>query len=489
MNLKNRKRIVASGIFLKMIVKNYTYKLLLAFLVLCLSCGEAVKKRKAKKEAQARDLPHILQSKKLQALVDNSSTSYFVYRGVPMGFEYELLGAFAKHLDVELEIILIEDLDRVVKNLKDGEADIIAANLTVTQDRQKQIAFSEDILRSKQVLVQHKLKGKKIVEKPSELDDSLVFVRRHSSFYDRLENLNEELGVDIKIKQAPGNTTVEKLMQQVNDGVIHYTVADEHIAKINKAYLRNIDISVPISLEQKVAWAVRKNATQLLDTLDQWLGQFKKTLDFRMIYLKYYGNTQLFRSRLSSELFTSKSGTLSPYDKIVQAQAKRVGWDWRLLVSLIYQESGFEPTSKAWTGAYGLMQLMPETAKSFGVDSSSSPEENIAAGIKYLEWLDKEFEEKVPDSTERISFVLAAYNVGLGHVFDAIRLAEKHGLNPQVWKGNVAEMLLNKSQPEYYKDKVVYYGYCRGTEPYKYVNEVWDRFEHYRNMTDSIRRN
>ena len=96
---------------------------------------------------------------------------------------------------------------------------------------------------------------------------------------------------------------------------------------------------------------------------------------------------------------------------------------------------------------------------------------------------DEQFEEKVPDSTERIKFVLASYNVGLGHIFDAMRLAEKYDLDSQKWKDNVAEMILKKSYPEYYRDDVVYYGYCRGSETYKYVNEIYSRFEHYQNVT------
>ena len=107
----------------------------------------------------------------------------------------------------------------------------------------------------------------------------------------------------------------------------------------------------------------------------------------------------------------------------------------------------------------------------------------IEAGVEYLKWLDEQFEEKVQDSTERIKFVLASYNVGLGHIFDAMRLAEKYDLDSQKWKDNVAEMILKKSNPEYYRDDVVYYGYCRGSETYKYVNEIYSRFEHYQNVT------
>ncbi|KAA3650638.1 MAG: lytic transglycosylase F [Bacteroidetes bacterium] len=437
------------------------------------------------KEKTAFDLDSIRKRGKLIALVDNSSTSYFVYKGKPMGFEYDLLTKFADYIDLELEVKFISNLDSVANELFLKKADIIAANLTVTKERKKFLSFSNQILASKQVLVQQLNKSRKLIESPSELIDSTIYVRKASSFYQRLVHLSEEIGGNLKIKTVPGNVTVEQLIKKVNDGEIAFTVADEHVAKINKAFYRNIDIKTAISLEQKLAWAVRPKSKVLLDSINNWLNKYKHTLEFRMFYLKYFGNTQLYRSRLNSELFTPKSGTLSPYDDAIKEYSSFIKWDWRLVTSLIYQESGFDPNSNSWTGASGLMQLMPNTAESYGIDSLSDPEDNIEAGIQYISWLDKQFVEKVTDSTERIKFILAAYNVGLGHVFDAMRLAEKYHLNPQIWEDNVAEMLKNKSIPEYYKDEVVYYGYCRGSEPYDYVKEILDRFEHYKNITSS----
>lgn len=128
------------------------------------------------------------------------------------------------------------------------------------------------------------------------------------------------------------------------------------------------------------------------------------------------------------------------------------------------------------------MQLMPATGKQFGIDIYSSPENNIRAGIKYIQWLQELFEDKVPDEQERIKFILASYNVGPGHVLDARQLAHKNGRDPEVWDDNVAYYLLRKSDPEYYHDPVVEHGFCRGEEPYNYVIEVLDRYYHYMNF-------
>ena len=150
---------------------------------------------------------------------------------------------------------------------------------------------------------------------------------------------------------------------------------------------------------------------------------------------------------------------------------------------MIYQESRFKSNVKSWAGAYGLMQLMPTTAKRFGVNKSSSPTDNIKAGIKFIKWLDKRFENRgITDEEEKIKFILASYNVGLGHILDARRLAEKYGKDPNVWENNVDEFILKKSDPEYYHDPVVKYGYCRGSETYQYVYQILDRYEHYKNI-------
>ena len=149
---------------------------------------------------------------------------------------------------------------------------------------------------------------------------------------------------------------------------------------------------------------------------------------------------------------------------------------------MIYSESRFNPNAKSWAGAFGIMQLMPVTANKYGVGMDSSPQAQIVAGIKFLKWLDNYFKKEIPDSTERINFVLASYNVGPGHVEDARALAKKYGKDPNVWFGNVDYFILQKSKPEFYKDPVVKYGYCRGVEPYHYVTEIVNRYNNYKNL-------
>jgi membrane-bound lytic murein transglycosylase F len=128
------------------------------------------------------------------------------------------------------------------------------------------------------------------------------------------------------------------------------------------------------------------------------------------------------------------------------------------------------------------MQVMPESADLFRLNEYEEPEHNIQVGVRLLKWLDKNMKPDVPDSTQRMKFVLAAYNVGLGHVKDAQRLAEKYDKNPEIWDDNVDYFLLNKSASKFYKDPVVRWGYCRGEEPYNYVNRVLETYRDYRNI-------
>ncbi|MDD3789567.1 MAG: transglycosylase SLT domain-containing protein, partial [Petrimonas sp.] len=174
-------------------------------------------------------------------------------------------------------------------------------------------------------------------------------------------------------------------------------------------------------------------------------------------------------------------GQISPFDNYFKKYGKEYGLDWRLLASVAYQESNFDNEGKSWAGATGIMGLMPATAATMGVrgDSLYDPEMNIKAGSLYLSRLIKAF-SSVDDLTERIKMALAAYNGGIGHIYDARALAEKYDANPEVWEGNVEKYVQMKRFEQYYEDPVCKAGYFRGDETLKYVPEVMNRWQAYR---------
>jgi membrane-bound lytic murein transglycosylase F len=253
---------------------------------------------------------------------------------------------------------------------------------------------------------------------------------------------------------------------------------------VNTTYYPQLDVGTAISFPQNVAWAVHPRSDSLRRVINQWIRAFRDTDKYAILYHKYFNNRHSYRS-IHSEFYTLGTGKISPYDEAIKKESERIGWDWRLLASLIFQESRFNPEAVSWAGAFGLMQLMPVTAKSYGITAESSPEEQIRAGASFIRWLDERLKPVVDDPEERIKFVLASYNIGLGHIQDARRLAERYESDPNVWFDSVDLWLLKKSEPEYYTDQVVRHGFARGTETYNFVRDIMNRYDHYKNIVNS----
>lgn len=459
------------------------------------SCQETPKQGFYSEPVVEIDLEAIKSRGYLNALVDNNSTSYFIYKGVPMGYEYELLQLFAKHLGVSLKIKVTSGVERAIEQLNNGEGDILAFPLTVSKDRKQYVSFTKAQYNTYQVLVQRKpnnwrsLSYKQVndslVRDLTQLAGKKVHVINGTTHGMRLENLSEEIGTDFDIVVDSITTETESLIRKVAMGEIDYTVADHMLAQVNAAYYDNIDISTVLSLPRQVSWAVRKNSTELEKGFNEWLTQIKKEATFMIIYNRYYKSPRTSLMRLQSDYSSLGGRQLSPYDELIKEGAAKLGWDWRLLASLVYQESHFIPTGESWAGARGLMQLMPETAKRFGATDLNDPKQSVKAGVGYLEYLNKYWAPKVPDQKERLKFILASYNAGLSHIIDAYKLAEKYGKDPTKWEGNTETLLLKKSDPQYYRDSVVTVGYCKCEEPVNYIRQILERYEQYRLHIDS----
>lgn len=438
------------------------------------------------------DLDKIKKRGYITAIMDNSSTSLFLYKGRPMGYEYELLSLYAQTIGVELRFKIIPDLEKGFEKLNNKEGDILAYNLTITKKRKEQISFTHYHNLVKQVLVQRKPANwykmklheieKTLIRNPVDLIGKEVYVRKNSSYLSRLKNLSDEIGGDILIIQEFSDIETEGMIRKVAEGDIYYTVADENVALVNAKYYPILDVKTPISFPQQIAWGVRKNADSLKISLNIWIDKMKKTVEYYTIYDKYFRNTKASKSRMKSELFSINSERISPYDSLIKQAAKEIQWDWRLLAAQISKESKFDPMAKSWVGAIGLMQLLPITAKEYGVKDIYNPAQNIMGGKKYILWLQKEWKKVIADSLERQKFVLASYNVGIGHVQDAVRLSIKYGKDILLWNENVAEFILKKKESKFFNDPVVKYGYCRGEEPVKYVEDILSLFKQYQQM-------
>ncbi len=426
----------------------------------------------------------------LTVLAENSPSSYFLYKGKNMGFEYELLHEFAKDMNIRINVKMMQDLDSMKNKLNNCEGDIIACNLTITPERLEEYSFTTPIHTTQQVLIQRKPDNWRKMSK-AQLNDSIVtdieqlrnkriFVWKNSTYYKNIEKINNSLNLNIQIIPANGDISSEELIRMVSEKEIDYTITDANVAKINSTYFRNINSSLNLSDKQQIAFACRKSSNTLIDTLNYWLKNKSNRSTIGEVKRKYFDRKNLTNKAVQDYSSVLKEGQLSPYDELIKAESKKIGWDWRLISSIIFQESKFETYKVSWCGAYGLFQFMPATAISYGINRSSSPQNQLRAGFtklnkNYNQWL-----KVISDSTEARYFTIATFNAGRAHIDDARRLAKKYELNPDVWYDNVNVMVLNLSSPKYNRDKVVKYGYMRGTETYKYIYEIMERFEEYK---------
>lgn len=443
-------------------------------------------------EALLPDLPELKAKGTLTILTENTSASFYLFRGQGMGYDYELLRAFAKDHGLHLEIKILDDLNTMFERLNSGDGDIIACNLTASADRLDKVSFTEPLNETRQVLVQRKPKGYRSMNREA-LADSLiltwdqlrgreVYVHQFSTFHKQLidRTLTERNGPEVI--QASGNISSEQLIRLVAEGQIDHTIADENVALLNASYYPNLDVSFALSEPEPIAWAVRISADSLRIALNTWITDPRTERKRKFLYHKYFLATKDQHARVKSAYSSLEGGRISEYDSAIRKYSAQLNWDWRLLAAMIYQESRFNPDARSWAGAFGLMQMMPATAERFGIDTTHTGEANIKAGVAYIKYLDRYWKKSIEDPSERVNFILASYNVGPGHVEDARTIAEHIGKNPNVWLNNVADGMLMKQENNLGDIPGIRHGYCRCTEPVNYVRNVISKYQEYQSL-------
>ncbi|MDE6126043.1 MAG: transglycosylase SLT domain-containing protein, partial [Muribaculaceae bacterium] len=407
-----------------------------------------------------------------------SPSSYFLYRDEPMGYDYSLVKQFAEDRGMALKLTVAPSLHSMVEMLDSGLVDVAAYEIPVTAEYRSKVVPCGPETLTHQVLVQPLKDGKPEITDVTQLVGREVFVEDHSKYLHRLENLDNELGGGVLIRPVDRDTLItEDLIEMVAKGEIPLTVVDSDIARVNRKYYPRLDTSLALSFPQRARWGVAPGMSWLGDSIDAYFAEetpHKRQAEL----LKRYFEMSKEVPESSLRLDLSK-GRISPYDDLFRKYAGEIGWDWRILAAQAYKESNFDTTRVSWAGARGLMQIMPSTARAYGLPASkmTNPEASIAAAARIMADLDRMLAKKVTDPEERRKFVIGAYNSGIGHVYDAIALAQKYGKNPQVWDGNVESALLMKAKPEYYQDPVCRSGYFRGRETVAYVREVTALYE------------
>lgn len=424
------------------------------------------------------DLPEILERDTLRVGTLYGSTTYFIYKGEPMGWQYDLAESLANQLDVQLQIHTASSVDSLLNLLKENRIDVIAYYIPKKIHQSTYLIQCGPLSITHQVLVQRN-QSNRTLKDVTDLIGKTIYVNP-GTFETRLKNLNNELGGGIDIcLVSPDSLDTEEMIEFVAKGKIDYTIAKDQLAKVNQTYYSNLNIDLDISFDQQCQWMISKKSKQLKEAINAWNTLNKENPHYLSNQKKYFERSKL---KISAPIEDFENGRISAYDHLFKEYADSINWDWRLLASLAYTESRFNATVESWVGAKGLMQLMPATAQAMNIpkDKETDPRESVAGACRYIKIMQQSIRDKAATPEDKIKFVLASYNAGLGHLYDAIALTEKYNGDPRIWDKNVAKYILLEAKEKYYNDPIVKYGYFRGSETYQYVTEITERFAIYK---------
>ena len=423
------------------------------------------------------DLDAMTRLGRIRVLVAHSKTFYFVDRGRQHGITYDALQAFARHVNAKLgrttekvQVVIIPvPRDQLISGLLSGRGDIAAANLTITSGREKQVDFSEPFLTGVSELV---------VTGPSapplqSLDDLAgkeIHVRPSSSYFESLGRLNatfRQTGKpEIRVRPADATLEDEDLLEMVNTGLLPMAIVDSHKAQFWAQVFDDIRVRTDLAVNTggEIAWAMRKGSPKLRQMIDGFVQTSRQgTLLGNILDKKYLRNTTYVKNSTSeAELrkFQRMVGIFKQY-------AGQYRFDYLMIIAQGYQESQLDQERRSKTGAIGVMQVLPKTARdpAVGIPDVTKLDNNIHAGVKYLRFMtDRYFDEPEVDAVNRMLFAFAAYNAGPGAVGRLRKQAAREGLNPNVWFGNV----------EHVAAEVI------GRETVQYVSHIYKYYLAYR---------
>lgn len=401
----------------------------------------------------------------LRVLTRQNPTTY--YEGVEglSGLEYDLIMLFAKQMKVKVEFIIPDTFDDLLKQISEGKADIAASGLTITEQRKHNMRFSPSYQSITEQIVYRA--GQKKPKSISDLNHGIIEIVKGTSHIDtlvKLRNEHPQLNWNINSK-----LNADGLMYLINAGLIDYTIADSHQINLIKHFYPKLNIAFDISPSRQLAWALPLSGdNSFYDKVSVFFKQLKQNKTLEYLLEKHYGNSGklnyvgncIFRRHIKSRL--------PLYEHFFKIEAKKHDIDWRLLAAIGYQESHWRPEAISPTGVKGLMMLTKGTAGQLGVKDRTDTAQSIAGGALYF----KQRLKKIPThilEPDRTWFALASYNVGFGHIKDARKLTQKKQGDPDKWM-DVRKTLPLLSQKKWYRQ--TRYGYARGKEPVRYVENV-----------------
>ncbi len=415
-------------------------------------------------------LPSVNPAKKEIAFVThNGPTTYYLNNdNQPAGIEYDLAKLFVDEYypGYEIRFILVNSISDVIPSLLKNKAHIAAANLTVTHLREHLVLFSTPYQETQQQLIFNNEVNKK-PKSLADLKDKKIAVPEGTSYAERLAELQKKQPALHWHTEKHANT--ESLLEEVADGVLDFTIADNYIAALMQNYYPNLDVALPIGPADKIAWGMSKNADPVLvKNVNAFFSKIKKDGTLRNLLDRYYGHNERLNT-MDVTTFLNRSNTLLPkYIHLFKQAQDITGLDWRLLAAVSYRESHWDTYNTSPTNVRGLMMLTEGTADLMGVTDRLDPKQSIPAGAKYIMKLKDTVPERIPEP-DRTYMALAAYNIGYAHVEDARVLAKRLGLNPDSW-ADIKKTLVLLKNPDYFT--TLKYGYASGGAPVVFVESV-----------------
>jgi membrane-bound lytic murein transglycosylase MltF len=411
--------------------------------------GEPVLLKRFEDLRASDDLEGMVKRRFVRALVVYSKTFYFVDRGRERGLIAEGMQAFEEHINRALRIRKAHEYvhvvavpvarDQLIPWLIEGRGDVAMANLTITEQRARQIDFSAPFYgNASEILVT--AAGTAPPQTPEDLSDQEVFVRKSSSYYESLMRLNAALRrrrPPVRLHLVDERMEDEDLLELLNAGVIARIVMDDYKARFWAKLFPNIQLHPDIALnrEGKIAFGLRKDSPQLKAALDAFVASHKLgSAVYNDAYRRYFASTRWVKNPVSER---ERGRFLATVD-LFKKYGEQYGFDPLMLAAQAYQESGLDQRRHSPRGAIGVMQLMPETGRLMKVGDVRRLEPNIHAGVKYLRALaDENFADPQIDAFNRTLFAFAAYNAGPTRIAALQREALQADLNPNSWFNNV----------------------------------------------------
>ncbi len=417
---------------------------------------------------QSTILQNIQQRGELIIVTRNAPTTYYENQvGHFAGIEYDMAVAFAKYLKVKPRFIVEDTVDEVLATLDRGEADFAAAGLTITEQREKKYIFGPTYQSVHQQVICHR-KNKAIPKSMEEFKKQQLHVPASTSYAERLMELQKDYPT-VMWQQNPDWDT-EYLLKKVWLRKLDCTVADSNIFAINRRYYPELQPAFDLSDKRPLAWIMRKNAEPLRAEMQEWFRVYTDQGQLDVVLNRYYGHIDEF-DYIDNQAFRNKiKKKLPEYLPWFKQAARKHKLDWRLLAAQAYQESHWNRRAKSPTGVRGIMMLTMGTAEELGVKNRLDAKTNIFAGANYLAQLRARLPREIKEP-ERTWMALAAYNMGYGHLSDAMELAQQLDKDPRQWV-ELEQILPLLAQRKYYK--TLKHGYARGNEAVYYVKQIRD---------------